>query len=146
MDDGTFFTSMDEEYEHLMDAYAAQTRYVIVQKESKSVIGVINPFDADSRAVETQKIGYCVSPGFRRQGYAYEALSILLNYLLYDLNLDLVIAGVIPDNTPSIGLIEKLGFQYGGLRQKALWNEMRGPVDLGYYYLEKAAPTDSGTD
>jgi len=74
-------------------------------------------------------------------------LSALLHYLLYDLNLDMVVAGIIPDNIPSIGLIEKLGFQYEGLKHKAFWNSMRGPVDLKYYYLEKPAPLldDSNT-
>lgn len=136
---------MDENYDRLMDDYAEQTRYMLVLKETGRVIGTIHLFDENSRAVDTKEIGYCMVPAYRRRGYAYEALSALLNYLLYDLNLDLVVAGVIPDNIPSIGLIEKLGFQYEGLKRKALWNEMRGLVDLKYYYLEKpVSPPDSG--
>lgn len=137
MDDGTFFTAMDEEYERLMGAYAEQTRYMIIHKKTGNVVGTVNLFDADRRAVDTKEIGYCISPGFRRHGYAYEALSALLNYLLDDLSLDLVVAGIIPDNLPSIRLVEKLGFQCEGMRRKAFWNNMRGVVDLRYYYLEK---------
>ena len=137
MDDGTFFAGMDESYDRLMDAFAGQTRYVMELKETGRVIGTIHLFDTDDRAVETMEVGYGVAPGYKRRGYAYEALSALLRYLLYDLNLDMVIAGIIPDNIPSQGLIEKLGFQYEGLKHKALWNKMRGPVDLRYYYLEK---------
>lgn len=137
MDDGTFFTSMDGDFFHIMDSYAEQMRYMMVLKETGHAIGTIHLFDADLRAVDTKEIGYCVAPAYKRHGYAYEALSVLLRYLLYDLNLDLIVAGAIPDNIPSIRLLEKLGFQYEGLKHKALWNNMRGAVDLRYYYLEK---------
>lgn len=137
MDSGIIFPVMDEEYGHLMDDFAAQMRYSIVLQETGHAIGTINLFEDNSRAVETMEIGYAIAPGYKRRGYAYEALSAFLHYLLYDLNLNLIVAGVIPDNMPSIGLLEKLGFQYEGLKHKAFWNEMRGPVDLRYYYLEK---------
>ena len=146
MDDGVFFISMDEDYNRLMDDYAEQTRYMIVLKETGRAIGSINLFDDHTRAVETKEIGYVIAPEYKRRGYAFEALSAFLRYLLYDLNLQLAVAGVIPDNIPSIGLIEKLGFQYEGRKHKAYWNEMRGPVDLRYYYLEKnmLPPADGG--
>lgn len=137
MDSGIICSAMDEEYDHLMDDFAAQMRYSIVLRETKHAIGTINLFEDNSRAVETMEIGYAIAPGYKRRGYAYEALSAFLRYLLYDLNLNLIVAGVIPDNTPSIGLLEKLGFRCEGLKHKAFWNGIRGPVDLRYYYLEK---------
>lgn len=137
MDEGTIFTAMDEEYDKLMASYAKQTRYSILQKGTGHIIGTINLMDINDRAVETMEIGYAIAPGYKRRGYAYEALSALLNYLLHDLNLDMVIAGAFPDNIPSLRLIEKLGFQYEGLKHKAFWNHMRGAMDLKYYFLEK---------
>lgn len=137
MDSGVICSAMDEKYDQLMDDFAAQMRYSIVLREAKHAIGTINLFEDNSRAVETMEIGYAIAPGYKRRGYAYEALSAFLRYLLYDLNLNLIVAGVIPDNMPSIGLLEKLGFRYEGLKHKAFWNEMRGPVDLRYYYFEK---------
>lgn len=137
MDSGNIFTSMDEKYEQLMDDFSTQTRYTIVQKETGHVVGTINLMDVNDRAVETMEIGYSISPAHKRCGYAYEALSTLLHYLLHDLNLGMVIAGASPDNTPSLELIKKLGFQYEGLKHKAYWNNLRGPIDLQYYYLEK---------
>lgn len=145
MDSGNIFTSMDEEYERIMDAFSTQTRYTIVHKETGRIVGTINLIDATDRAVETIEIGYCVSPAHKRCGYAYEFLSALLHYLLYDLNLDMIIAGAFPDNIPSLKLIKKLGFQYEGLKHKAYWNNLRGPMDLKYYYLEKTAnPASAG--
>lgn len=137
MDSGNIFTSMDDEYEQLMDDFSAQTRYTIVHKETGHVVGTIHLMDVNDRAVEAMEIGYSIAPAHKRRGYAYEALSTLLHYLLHDLNLDMVIAGAFPDNTPSLELIKKLGFQYEGLKHKAFWNHLRGLMDLQYYYLEK---------
>lgn len=143
MDSGDIFTSMDAEYGHLMDSFLTQTRYTVMQNESGHIVGTIHLMDIHDRAVETMEIGYSISPAYKRRGYAYESLSALLHYLLYDLHLDMVIAGAFPDNTPSLGLIRKLGFQYEGLKHKAFWNTIRGPMDLAYYYLEKAAAPNS---
>lgn len=139
MDSGNFFTSRNKEFEQLMDDFSTQMRYTIVQRETGHVVGTINLIDVNDRAVETIEVGYSISPAHRRCGYAYEALSTLLHYLLYDLNLDLVIAGAFPDNTPSLELLKKLGFHCEGLKHKAFWNHLRGPMDLQYYYLEKSA-------
>lgn len=137
MDDGRIFSSMDEEYEQLMDDFLTQTRYTIVLRETGRVVGTIHLMAVNDRAVETMEIGYSISPAHKRRGYAYEALSALLDYLLHDLNLDMVIAGVSSDNIPSTELIKKLGFQHEGLKHKAHWNDLRGPMDIQYYYLEK---------
>lgn len=138
MDSGNVFTRMDEEYERLMDDFEAQTRYTIVHRETGHVVGTIHLMDVNDRAVETMEIGYSIAPAYKRRGYAYESLSALLHCLLHDLNLDMVIAGAYPDNTPSLELIKKLGFQYEGLKHKAHWNDLRGPMDLQCYYLEKS--------
>lgn len=137
MDSGIVFTDINEEYQQLMADFLSQMRYTIVQRETGCIVGTIHLMDVSDRAVETMEIGYSISPAHNRHGYAYEALSALLHHLLYDLNLDMAIAGAFPDNIPSLELIKKLGFQYEGLKHKAFWNHFRGPMDLQYYYLEK---------
>ena len=53
----------------------------------------------------------------------------------------MVVAGVLPENIPSIKLLEKLGFCKEGIRHKALWHEgLDKPVDLVYYYLDRNDP------
>lgn len=137
MDSGEVYSHMDDGYARLMVSFADQLRCSILLKESNHVIGTIHLMDVTDRAVETMEIGYNIAPRYKRRGYAFEALSALLHELLWELNLDMVIAGAFPDNVPSLALLEKLGFQYEGLRHKAFWNPMRGPTDLKYYYLEK---------
>lgn len=139
MDCSKPFTEMNDEYTERMDLFASrETQYMIVLKESGKVIGTVNVFDDDSRAVDAKEIGYAVSPSYQRKGYAYEALTALVDLLQNDLKFDLVVAGVLEENIASIRLLEKLGFQKEGLRHKAVWHEgLNRPVDLIYYYRDR---------
>ncbi len=56
-------------------------------------------------------LGYRVDPAFRRQGIAYEAVSYLLGLLNTDEGPGMFEADIYPDNIPSRGLVEKLGFK-----------------------------------
>lgn len=103
------------------------------------MIGTLNVFEDDSRAVESKEIGYAISPAHQRRGYAFEAIGAMVRLLQQNLMLDMVVAGVLPENTPSIRLLEKLGFSCEGMRHKALWHEGYDcPVDLLYYYKDRA--------
>ncbi len=139
MDCCAAFSEMDEEYEKQMALFAEREwQYVIVLRESGKVIGTVHVFDDDSRAVETKEIGYAVSPSCQRHGYAFEALTALIGLLQNELCTELVTAGVLAENTASIKLLEKLGFQKEGLRRKCIWHEgLNQPVDLIYYYRDR---------
>lgn len=133
------FYTMDEDYWERMKLFEEREgQYVIVLQSTNEVIGTINVFADDSRAVDSKEIGYAISPVYRRNGYAFEAISAILDLLQKDLLIDMVVAGVLPDNTPSIKLLEKLGFSREGIRHKALWHEsLDKPVDLMYYYIDR---------
>lgn len=133
------FHTMDEGYWERMKLFEEREgQYVIVLQITNEVIGTINIFTDDSRAVSAKEIGYAISPKHQRNGYAYEAISAIVNLLQRDLLFDMVVAGVLPENTPSIKLLEKLGFSSEGIRHKALWHEgLDKPVDLMYYYIDR---------
>ena len=135
MDCSRAFTAMDQAFYERVALFAdRETQYMILRKDSGRVIGTINLFPDDSRAVDAMEIGYCISPAHQRQGFAFEALAALLDLLQGELYLDLVTAGILPENTASQGLLKKLGFCQEGLRHKAVWHEMLDrPVDLIYY-------------
>ena len=139
MDCSKAFTEMDEEYHELVALFGQrETQYMIVLKESDEVIGTVNVFADDSRAVDTMEVGYSIAHAHQRKGYAYEALSALLGLLQDDLCLEMVTAGILPENTASEKLLQKLGFQREGLRHKAVWHEgLNQPVDLIYYYRDR---------
>ena len=133
------FCAMDEDYWERMRLFAEREgQYVIILRNTNKVIGTINVSSDDSRAVSSKEIGYAISPKYQRNGYAYEAISAMVNLLQKDLLLDMVVAGVLPENIPSMKLLEKLGFTREGVRHKALWHEgLHKPVDLIYYYIDR---------
>lgn len=133
------FTEMDEEFYRRIELFGErENQYMIVLKEENKVIGTVNVCADDSRAVVTREIGYSISATYQRKGYAYEALSALINLLQNELKLDLIVAGVLEDNMKSMKLLDKLGFHKEGLRRKAIWHEgLDKPMDLVYYYRDR---------
>ena len=133
------FTEMNEEYAQRMELFRErETQYMIVLKEENKVIGTVNVFPDDSRAVDTREIGYSISSAYQRKGYAFEVLSALIDLLQNELKFDLLVAGVLEENIASIRLLKKLGFDKEGMRRKAVWHEgLDKPVDLIYYYRDR---------
>lgn len=139
MDCSQAFSSMDGKFQELMDLFVEQeSRYAVVLRETERVIGTVHIFPEDTKAVWAMEIGYSISPAHRRKGYATEALSALLDLVQGDLMVDMVLAGILPENHISKGLLKKLGFAEEGLRHKAAWHEgLNCPVDLVYYYRDR---------
>lgn len=132
------FGVMDEEYYERVALFGQrETQYMVTLKESGELIGTVNVFADDSRAVDALEIGYSIAHTHQRKGYAFEALSALLELLQNDLCLEMVTAGALPENIASEKLLGKLGFQREGSRHKAVWHEgLDKPVDLIYYYRD----------
>jgi [ribosomal protein S5]-alanine N-acetyltransferase len=60
-------------------------------------------------AADAVEIGYGILPPHRRQGYAAEAVGGLLGWARTQ-GIHHFVASVAPDNTPSLAIIQKLGF------------------------------------
>lgn len=133
------FSVMDAEFRELVDLFSKrESQYMVTLKESGKVIGTINVFADDSRAVDAMEIGYSIARAHQRKGYAFEALSSLLALLQNELYLEMITAGILPENTASEMLLLKLGFQKEGIRHKATWHEgLDKPVDLIYFYRDR---------
>ena len=93
------FDAMDDEYRRLMQKFAGQMRYSIVEKETGRVVGVISMMDAE-RAV----------PGFAR-----EALAAVVEAYFTQTETVLFTGGHYAYNTASGELLKKLGFVYEGV-------------------------------
>ncbi|SDZ95774.1 Protein N-acetyltransferase, RimJ/RimL family [Microbulbifer marinus] len=59
-------------------------------------------------------IGFAFLPDFRGQGYALEAAEAVMQYAREQVALKRVVAITLPDNTPSVRLLEKIGLQPEG--------------------------------
>lgn len=130
------FNAMDDEYSRLMQKFAGQTRYSVVEKATGRVIAVISMMDAE-RAVPGWELGIEVAPEARRKGYAREVLAAVVQAYFERTDTVLFTGGHYAYNTVSGELLKKLGFVYEGIEHKAMHHAERGPTDLVCYYLEK---------
>jgi RimJ/RimL family protein N-acetyltransferase len=70
------------------------------------------------------EIGYELHQDYWQQGLMGEALSAILTYGFADLGLHRIEANPLAENTPSVGLLRKLGFTYeGNLRQRVFFRD-----------------------
>lgn len=92
----------------------------ITLQESQQLIGDlgIQISSSDSRLAE---IGITVHPQYQNQGYGKEALSALLNLLLYKLGKHRITASVDPRNLASMALMKAVGLRQEGHFVKSLW-------------------------
>lgn len=87
-------------------------QFVIIEQGSDSLIGDIGVhfLEADPQNKQVE-IGYTLDKDYRGKGYATEALSAIIDYLINSLNKHRIIASIDPKNGDSIRLIERLGFR-----------------------------------
>ncbi|MEW6467382.1 MAG: GNAT family N-acetyltransferase [Bacteroidota bacterium] len=103
------------------DIYTAkQLRLVIQLAKDLSCIGCIDIFDFDPRH-HRAGIGVLIADEKERQnGYATEALQLLLDYCFKTLQLHQVYCNVSKSNTASLHLFKKHGFEITGTKKD--WN------------------------
>jgi [ribosomal protein S5]-alanine N-acetyltransferase len=92
---------------------SAWAMYYMVEPDRATVVGVCGykgPPDADG----TVEVGYSVVREFRRNGYATEATSGLMIRAFAEPSVMRVVAQTLSDLTPSVGVLEKLGFRFAG--------------------------------
>ncbi len=95
---------------HAAPAPNAPKRIAIRRGEDDTFVGRISYFNVNSRN-RSAEIGYLIGPDYRGQGYASDALTLLLNHLFYNLKLNRVHAQTGDFNLSSISLLERHGFK-----------------------------------
>lgn len=81
--------------------------FLVELKESGTPIGICGL--AKRPALEHADIGFAFMPLYNGQGYAYESAACIMHYAAHTLQLETVCAITIPQNTPSIKLLKRLG-------------------------------------
>lgn len=93
-----------------------QLRLMVVDLESEESAGTLDLFDFDPQH-NRAGIGIFISESFRKKGLAAECLRLALDYAFRTLLLRQVWADVNENNTASLGLFQKAGFDKCGLKQ-----------------------------
>jgi diamine N-acetyltransferase len=101
-----------------LDIYSTkQLRLMIEQLESRAAIGCIDLFDFDPLN-RRAGVGILICSEQRNKGFASEALGLLIGYGFDILNLQQLYCNILADNTDSLKLFEKSGFERIGLKKK----------------------------
>ena len=89
--------------------------YVYEKTNPNTIIGTICFFNILHAPFYCCEVGYKFSSRIHHRGYATEALTVLANTVFTELNMHRIAAYVEPGNTPSIHLLERVGFVREGL-------------------------------
>ncbi len=101
---------------------ARQLRLMIVETESVRTAGAVDLFDFDPWH-RRAGLGILIAPDFQKKGYASECLGIILEYCRQVLDLHQVYCNIAEDNTPSIHLFQKAGFECTAIKKDWLKTE-----------------------
>src|ERR1700722_1823638 len=119
--------------------------WAVADKTTDLCLGLVNYHDGHIRNKRVA-IGYMVDPAHCKQGLATEAVSAMIRFCFQDLGLHRLQAFIHPDNTPSLKLIEKLGFRREGLLRENLRVGDEWRDDLLYARLSTDHPAETGSE
>ena len=85
-----------------------------------AVIGVCNFSNVVRGVFQACFLGYSIDEKYQSQGYMFEVLSTLLEYMFKEIKLNRVMANYMPSNIASARLLEKLGFEKEGVAKSYL--------------------------
>jgi [ribosomal protein S5]-alanine N-acetyltransferase len=118
--------------------------WAVADKITDRCLGLVNYHDGHIRNKRVA-IGYLVDSAHCRQGLATEAVSAMIRFCFQDLSLHRLQAFIHPDNSPSRGLIEKLGFRHEGLLRENLRIGDEWRDDLLYALLSTDRSAEAGS-
>ncbi len=103
-------------------AAGQMVRFHIFEKDNPFlVIGTVSFREIKRSFYASSIVGYKMDKDFRGRGYATEAIDTAMDVVAKECDLHRIEATVLPDNVPSIRVLEKLGFEREGLlRDKIL--------------------------
>jgi diamine N-acetyltransferase len=107
---------------HLDIFEAKQLRLLIEEKSTKKQVGMIDLFDFNPTH-KRAGIGILIHPDFQQNGFATEALSLLINYAFSILDVHQLFANITLDNTNSLSLFAKHNFQKVGIKKDWILSE-----------------------
>ncbi|MCR5054874.1 MAG: GNAT family N-acetyltransferase [Lachnospiraceae bacterium] len=89
--------------------------WFMLKDEPNKLIGTASLKNFHRGSFMCCEVGYKMDMQYRRKGYCREALEKILSEAEKEENMHRIYATALPDNEPSIGLLESLGFKRVGL-------------------------------
>ncbi len=92
----------------------------LIRRSDDTLVGAITLDNIQRGPSQAGTLGYWTGEPFARQGYMREAIGAMVHHAFHQLDLSRIVAGCLPENAPSRGLLEKCGFKYEGVAQSYL--------------------------
>jgi len=89
-----------------------------IRAKNSSWIGFLSNHLRDGH----QELKFLIDPESRKQGYATEAVQIIIDYLFTSHDIVRIQAETHPENTPAISVLEKNGFTHEGVLRKSIFS------------------------
>lgn len=106
-----------------LDIYEAkQLRLIIEETSSKKAVGMIDLFDFNPQH-KRAGIGILITPEKQQNGFASEALRLLISYSFTHLNLHQLYANITTDNTKSLQLFSNFDFREIGVKKEWIYSQ-----------------------
>ena len=129
------FKKIEESIKHIdrwLSQYEKGNQIRYVFSKSKKVIGTCGLY-LINHTHKRACLGYDLMPDYWGNGYASEAVEAMIGSTQREYNLRRIQAEVMPENSTSVRLLERIGFQCEGLlKQYEKWGA-KGHVDLLMY-------------
>ena len=107
--------------------------FLMERREDRALIGSIDLSIEDDRS--SGALGYWIAESLWGQGYAAEAGAAMLQFAFDIIGLDEVTANVLPENSRSVRVLEKIGLHHLGRREEETLE--RGKVDTEFFALRR---------
>ena len=89
--------------------------YFIFTPDGETLVGALTLSNVRRGVAQTGTLGYWIGEPHARKGYMTSAVRLICDFAFRHLGLHRVEAACLPQNTPSIGLLRKTGFEHEGL-------------------------------
>lgn len=99
-------------------------------------VGTIDLFDFDPHN-KRAGVGILIDESSRRQGFAFEAINLLIEYCFKTLNLHQLYCNIEQSNIESISLFEKAGFTSCGVKREWLLREGKWTDELMFQLINR---------
>ncbi len=92
----------------------------LLRRSDQVLLGAVTLDNIRRGPGQAATLGYWIGEAHARQGYMREALAAMVHHAFSTMDLSRLEAGCLPENTPSRGVLEKVGFKYEGVAQSYL--------------------------
>lgn len=119
-----------------LDIYETkQVRFIIEETDTKNQVGMIDIFDFNPQH-KRAGVGILIHPDFQKKGFASEALSLLIKYSFYYLQVHQLYANITCDNSQSIQLFKKHNFTKVGVKKDWISSEGKFKDEILFQLLK----------